>query len=287
MKIKVIIHKLKNDYHGHYWNQRLIDEETTRDKILYASAELECTGIVTTCFCSMSVIKQAHKLNCNLIIDHEGMFYNHGDQTDCLACNAVFEKKKDLLDAYGITVWRNHDYIHAGIPLENGSFADGIFYGLTEKLGWHSHVASPYQLPMNYCFKEDVRLLDLAKDITEKLEIQGVRIIGDENSIIHTVRTPMHILGNDINEIKNIEENNIDCLLTMEMVDYTVQEYVRDGYLAGFNKSIISIGHFNIEEPGMEFFASCLKRLFNDINVYFVKSQDPFKFVTTHNYMEN
>ena len=34
MKINDIINKLKNDYHGHYWNERLIDEETTRDKVL-------------------------------------------------------------------------------------------------------------------------------------------------------------------------------------------------------------------------------------------------------------
>ena len=43
MKINDIINKLKNDYHGHYWNERLIDEETTRDKVLYGSTELECT----------------------------------------------------------------------------------------------------------------------------------------------------------------------------------------------------------------------------------------------------
>lgn len=287
MKINDIINKLKNDYHGHYWNERLIDEETTRDKVLYGSTELECTGIVTTCFCSIYVIEQAHNLNCNLIIAHEGMFYNHGDKTSHLVDNAVFLKKKKLLDSYGITVWRNHDYIHAGIPLEDGKFVGGIFYGFTEKLGWHSFVNTPYQITMNYFFKEGIRLLDLAKYITEKLEIQGVRMIGNENSIIHTVRTSMHILGNDNQEIQYIEENDIDCLLTMEMVDYTVQEYVRDGYLAGFNKSIISIGHFNVEEPGMEFFANCLKRLFKNINIYFVKSQDPFKFVTMHNYMED
>lgn len=169
MKINDIINKLKNDYHGHYWNERLIDEETTRDKVLYGSTELECTGIVTTCFCSIYVIEQAHNLNCNLIIAHEGMFYNHGDKTSHLVDNAVFLKKKKLLDSYGITVWRNHDYIHAGIPLEDGKFVDGIFYGFTEKLGWHSFVNTPYQITMNYFFKEGIRLLDLAKYITEKL----------------------------------------------------------------------------------------------------------------------
>lgn len=287
MKISDIIRKLKNDYHGHYWNHRYIDEETTRDKVLYGSLELECTGIVTTCFCSIDVIEQAHRLNCNLIVAHEGMFYNHGDHTSHLMDNSVFLKKKELLDRYEITVWRSHDYIHAGIPLKDGSFADGIFYGLTEKLGWHSYVTTPYQITMNYSFEVGITLKELAVYITKKLGIQGVRMIGNENSVVHTVRTPMHILGNDDKEMEYIEKNNIDCLLTMEMVDYTIQEYVRDGYLAGFNKSIISVGHFNMEEPGMEFYAKCLKELFKDLNVYFVKSQDPFKYITTHNYMED
>ena len=39
-----------------------------------------------------------------------------------------FDKKK-LLDETGIVVWRNHDYIHSGIWMEN-QWVDGIFYGL-------------------------------------------------------------------------------------------------------------------------------------------------------------
>ena len=282
MKINTIIENMKK-YHKGYGT---IDEEKTRDKVLYGNVDQECTGIVTSCWASVDVIKYAIEKGANLIISHEALFWNHGDHQEWLeeSKNSVYLEKRKLLDDHHIVVWRNHDYIHAGIPLEDGKFVDGIFYGFTEKLGWHSFVNTPYQITMNYFFKEGIRLLDLAKYITEKLEIQGVRMIGNENSIIHTVRTSMHILGNDNQEIQYIEENDIDCLLTMEMVDYTVQEYVRDGYLAGFNKSIISIGHFNVEEPGMEFFANCLKRLFKDINIYFVKSQDPFKFVTTHNY---
>lgn len=37
----------------------------------------------------------------------------------------------------------------------------------------------------------------------------------------------------------------------------------------------------------MEYFAECLKKIFKDLNVYFVKAQDPFKFVTVDNYMEH
>ena len=56
---------------------------------------------------------------------------------------------------------------------------------------------------------KDYYLLDAGD--SEKLEIWGVRMIGNENSIIHTVRTSMHILGNDNQEIQYIEENDIDC----------------------------------------------------------------------------
>lgn len=244
MKIKDVINKLKFDYHGRYWNRKYIDEETTRDKVLYGSVDSECTGIVTTCFCSVAVIERVHELGCNLIIAHEGMFYNHGDHTSRYQNNLVFLGKKELLDCYGITVWRNHDYIHAGIPLDDGTFADGIFYGLTEKLGWHDYVKSPYQITMNYEFKEGIRLLDLAKYLTDTLGVNGVRIIGDENSIVHTVRTPLHILGDDEDELEYIEQNNVDCIIAMEMVDFTIQGYIRDAYLMGFNKSIISVGHF-------------------------------------------
>ena len=52
----------------------VIDEKKTRDQVLYGETEKECTGIVTTCFASVDVIRKAHELGANLIIPHEALF---------------------------------------------------------------------------------------------------------------------------------------------------------------------------------------------------------------------
>ena len=111
-----------------------IDPATTRDRVTYGEDRLgvECTGIVTCIWPTVDVIRRARELGANLIISHEALFWNHGDRRDVLAHNTAFQAKLRLLDEWGGTVWRCHDYIHAGIPLADGTRADGIFYGFAE-----------------------------------------------------------------------------------------------------------------------------------------------------------
>lgn len=131
MLINQMIENIKK-YHKGYGT---IDEATTRDQILYGDANQECTGVVTTCWASVDVIRFAIEKGANFIICHEALFWNHGDHTDWLeeSKNEVYLEKKQLLDDHGIVVWRNHDYIHSGIPY-NGSYIDGIFLGLAKKM---------------------------------------------------------------------------------------------------------------------------------------------------------
>ena len=101
-----------------------------------AASAWNCTGIVTCIWPTVDVIRRARELRANLIISHEARVRNDGDRRDVLAHNTAFQAKLRLLDEWGGTVWRCHDYIHAGIPLADGTCADGIFYGFAEKLGW-------------------------------------------------------------------------------------------------------------------------------------------------------
>lgn len=39
----------------------------------------------------------------------------------------------------------------------------------------------------------------------------------------------------------------------MELIDFTVSEYIRDSAMLGMPKAILAVGHFNTEEPGMEY----------------------------------
>ena len=61
MKISEVIQIIK-DHHYKEWNGNAIKPETTRDKVLYGDVDKECTGVVTTIYASVEVIRKAAKM---------------------------------------------------------------------------------------------------------------------------------------------------------------------------------------------------------------------------------
>ena len=239
-----------------------IEEETTRDKVLYGNTDQVCTGIVTCIWPTADVIRRAQELGANLVISHEAIFWNHGDHQEPVADNRVFIAKRDLLDQWGGAVWRCHDWIHSGVPLEaDGSLADGIFYGLAWKLGWLDHRVGDRSKCMDFQVPK-MSARDLARLMVERLELEGTRIVGDPNASVGHVRIPMHVMGGpaDTELANTADAEDIDALVCMEFIDFTTCEYVRDAAQLGQNKCAILIGHFNLEEPGMEYMAAWLPR---------------------------
>lgn len=57
MKISTIIENMKK-YHKGYGT---IDEEKTRDKVLYGNVDQECTGIVTSCWLLLMLLNMSLK----------------------------------------------------------------------------------------------------------------------------------------------------------------------------------------------------------------------------------
>lgn len=281
MRIQTIIDKIKA-YHKGSIHGKPIDEETTRDKILYGNPDQECTGIITTCWASVDVISEAIKKKANLIIAHEALFWNHGDHIDWLkeSKNETFRKKQELLDAYGIVVWRDHDYIHSGIPMEDGTYTDGIFYGLAHQLGWLSYVSKDIHNPLHFEIPQTT-VKELAAFLIDRLHLNGVKIMGSPENTVRKVRIPFHVLGDAREEIMEANQDGIDCFLTMEVVDFTLAEYIRDSSMLDLGKSIIGMGHFNLEEPGMEYMLTYLpKAIGEDIPAYYVQSGDMYRYIT-------
>lgn len=278
MTIEEVITTIKKYHKGTIFG-RPIDDKTTRDQVLYGPVDVKCTGIVTTCFASARVIREAKKLGCNLIISHEALFWNHGDHTDWLADNEVFQAKKKLLDDCGVTVWRDHDYIHSGIPVGNGKYVDGIFTGLMKELGWENRLVCDPERPMDFAF-DGVPVKNIASELIDKMNLNGTRIIGDPNTIVHNLRIVGHVDGRADNDIlKNFEEGGFDAAITLELTDYTFNEYIRDAALLGMSKAIIPIGHFNVEEPGMKYMAEWLPDVIKNTRVYFVQSGDAYHYI--------
>ena len=279
MKICDAIQIMKNYCKGIGFDGNPIDESKTRDKILYGNPNQEITGIITTCYASVDVVKKAIESGANFIIVHEALFWNHGDHTDWLQDNNTFKEKKKLLDEGNICVWRNHDYIHSGIPLGN-TYTDGIFYGVMQELGWEKYLACPIEKPMHFELPETT-VSKLGQMLKEKWNLNGVKIIGSLDSPVKKIWIPGHIDGRMDNQIlKTMEEENIDTLIVLECTDYTVAEYVRDSTMSGLPKTIIALGHFNTEEPGMKYMLNWLPEVLKiDVPMTFVPCADMFAFV--------
>lgn len=281
MKISEIITRMCEES-GQICLGKPIEPATTRDKLLYGDPDQECTGIAISCFASVEVIRQAARKGCNLIVAHESLFWNHGDHIDWLEQNTAFQKKKQLLDRYGICVWRNHDHLHAGIPAE-GAMRDGIFYGVSTLLGWNPYNLDPHAtLPQEFLIPE-CTVEEMTAHLLRCFRLNGVRFIGNPAAKIQHVLIPLHIMGrpSDRDLIDRINRDDIHCLLTMGMVDFTVCEYLRDAAMAGENRCIFAIGHFNLEELGMEYYVRHLSDLLNHrVPVTFIQSGDAYGYLS-------
>ena len=94
---------------------------------------------------------------------------------------------------------------------------------------------------------------DVAEHLTACLNLNGAKIIGDPDRIVSRISVPFHIFGDANPMITMADEGKTDCFLSMELIDYTLTEYVRDSAMTGTGPVIIGIGHFNLEEPVMRY----------------------------------
>ncbi|MBQ1900534.1 MAG: Nif3-like dinuclear metal center hexameric protein [Erysipelotrichaceae bacterium] len=283
MLISEVIQSVKDCCKGS-WLGRKIEDATTRDKVLYGSTDKECTGIVTTIYASPDVIRKAHELGANLIIAHEALFWNHGDHQDWLkeSENKTYLAKAKLMDDYGITVWRFHDYIHSGIPYEGG-YIDGIFYGLVKETGWDKAIVNNADISSAvYMECQETTPRKIGELIKEKWHLNGIKCIGDLDCKVTKVMICGHVSeGGDSNSlIKRIDREDINLMIPLELIDFTLTEYVKDSAQLGFNRAILAPGHFNVEEPGMKYMEEWLPgQLKEKIAVTYVQAGDMYEFL--------
>jgi putative NIF3 family GTP cyclohydrolase 1 type 2 len=251
-------------------------EAQTVDTVKIGEVDTECTGIVTTCAPTVEVIIKAAELGCNLLITHEPLFYSHMDSTDWLEeCeHSVYLAKKKLLQDNKITVWRDHDHIHAHYP-------DGIFTGINKVLGWDAYtVGEVTGLDLRYEIPETT-VRELAQDIKNKTHLNAVRVIGDLDAKCSKIGFGGHIMPpacDDGSFAKLFEE--LDVIIPGELVDWTAASYARDAAQLGIGKAIIEVGHFNHEENGMTYMPVWLRDLVDpSVPIYSVPAGDTYQYV--------
>ena len=220
----------------------------TVDTLKSGSPDSIVTGIVTTMFATIQVVRKAVDLGANFIIAHEPTFYNHVDDTKWLENDEVYKYKAALLKQHQIVVWRNHDYIHRLVP-------DGVTIGVLEQLGWRQYADEKV---LNVVTVPTVSLKGLVSHAKERLNIEMVRYIGD---LLQSVSRLVLIPGAaGLNRhVEAIEKYKPDVLLVGEMSEWETAEYVRDARASGQKVALVVLGHIASEEPGSEYMLNWLK----------------------------
>ena len=258
--VKDVIDLILKEIPGAPFNQ-------TVDTLKSGSADRKVTGIVTTMFATIEVIRQATSLNANFIIAHEPTYYNHTDDTNWTGNNEVVAQKQELLKQQGTTIWRFHDYWHAYRP-------DGITYGVLKKAKWldyNKNAETIFTIPA-------APLKKIAEHLKKSLGIAQLRIIGDMSASCSKIALLPGAWGGQ-RQISTVEKEKPDLLIVGEVHEWETAEYVRDARSLGSNISLIILGHAVSEEPGMEWLVDWLQPKLQGIKVTHVAANNPFIWV--------
>ena len=237
----------------------------TVDVIKAGNPQTTVTGIVTTMFATMDVLKEAVALNCNLIISHEPVFYNHRDETSQFKNDPVFLEKKRFIDDHKLVIWRFHDYIHRLKP-------DAIDYGMALRLGWLKYidgdVTERFLIP-------ETTLKELLAYLKNVFPGNTFNVVGDQDMKLTRIVFSAGAPGSD-SHFTLLEDNDTDVILAGEVPQWETYEYVRDAVSQGRKKAIIFLGHVTSEEPGMEYCSTWLKGFISNIPIHFVASRPSY-----------
>jgi putative NIF3 family GTP cyclohydrolase 1 type 2 len=240
---------------------------STVDTLKSGNRDIVVTGIVTTMFATIEVIRKAVELKANFIIAHEPTFYNHQDQTQWLEDDDVYRYKSALLKEHNIAVWRNHDYVHSLVT-------DGVRKQVVEQLGWEKFgnpgqsLYRPSPVPV---------LKELIEHTKKRLGVPMVRYIGDLSARCEKVLLMPGAAGG-MAQIRNIRNTRPDVLVCGEVAEWETAEYVRDARAKGDKVSLVVLGHVASEEPGSLFMAKWLKQKLPQVRTTHVPAGNSLSF---------
>lgn len=237
----------------------------TVDVIKEGDPKTPVNGIVTCMFATMDVLKQAVSKNCNLIIVHEPLYYNHLDETKMFQNDQVFLEKKQFINDHKLVIWRFHDYIHSMKP-------DGIETGMVSKLGWKEYTVKG---TTNQFVLPETTLKELLKNLKQVFPKNAFYVVGNPDMKLKNVRLAAGAPGS-ARHISLLEDKNVDVVIGGEAQQWETYEYMRDAVDQGRNKAVIFLGHINSEEAGMDYCSLWLKSFIKNVPVYFVECGPSF-----------
>ena len=233
----------------------------TCDELICGDENKEVKKLGVTMFATAELIKRAITEGYDMLIVHEPVFYCLSDEEE-----ALVKEKRKLIEEGGLVIYRNHDHLHNTLP-------DGINEGERFFLGLQGECSGKV-----LTLKEPISPLDLARRAKYGLGVSQARVVG--NREVPVSRYGM-FFGSYLNRdtIKAFINDEVDCIITGEVCEYSLCEYVRDANYLGRRKALVVLGHIGSERDGMRYFALKLGEELKPLTVNYLECDEVYSLV--------
>jgi putative NIF3 family GTP cyclohydrolase 1 type 2 len=240
-------------------------EATYRDTYKWGNADTDVTGIATTAFVTLDVIKQAAAAGLNMIVPHEVTFWNDRDDIAAVSADPLYRVKTDLLTSHRMVVFRMHDHMHAQRP-------DFTYAGSMRVLGLDARMETA---PASHRFVvPETTLGALAADVARRTQSRAFRVVGDPAAKISRIQLGVGYAT------PPIHDREVDVVISGEQQEadggFDGPAYVLDAITAGVAKGWIMLGHTISEEAGMQEMAGWIKGVVPELPVQLIRAGEPF-----------
>ena len=219
-------------------------------------------GIVCTMMSTFDVLKRSAAAGKNMIITHEPTFWTGNDDVSQFQNDPLFKRKLAFIKEHDLVIWRFHDHLHARRP-------DMSHIGLIRQLGWDKYASA--ENAQVYTFPP-VTLKELARDVEKRLNIKGIRVIGDPAAKVS--RGGIAQGAPPFHAARLFQQ--VDVLVAGEQREWEGVEYAWDLQSIGEKKGMILIGHWVSEEGGMKLCADWLKTYITEVPIQWISAGEPF-----------
>ena len=285
MKIKDVV-KCIEEYHP------FLPDYNGCDGYKSGNPEDECTGIACALVPTYDVIRKTVEKGYNFLYVHEPSYYLTPDYPTWRGdfANSVYDKKRDLIDSHGLTIYRDHDHAHAHQP-------DSIFTGVTKYLGWEPYeVENDTGIWGSYLYEiPEMTVGELNDYLARKIHLNGCRYIGNVNDKIHRIAIVGHLFPGGFGETKEengyftdystdiiraMETKGLQAIIPGEIIEWNVLSYISDAVAMGKTAACFNIGHFSFEELGARFAADWIGEITQHrLPVEFIQREDMWKYM--------
>ncbi len=240
-------------------------DATYRDTFKFGGPETVVTGIATSAFVTIEVIRKASAAGLNMIIPHEDTFWNDRDDVAVVGGDPLYPTKVTLMRTHNIVVFRIHDHMHAQRP-------DFTYVGSAREIGLDTKYETA---PGSHRFViPETTLGALAAEVKTRSGARALRVVGDPNAKVSRIQLGVGYATPAVNNA------DVDVLISGEQQEadgaFDSPEYVLDAATLGMPKGWIMLGHVISEEAGMLEMAQWIKGFVPEVPVQLVRAGEPF-----------